>query len=406
MADWLRGQSTRELLTYPLWGYPALLAVIPEPWLRCVQVILGASVVATAWVRWRDVTRSPGALLLMLVGAMPWYALCAGMWPTGISAAFTMLGVLALERAVTMSRMPIALWSGIAFGLAGNMRSEVQALPAVLVLVIWIVEPRPRDRRLRYGLVSAVVAFGMLLPWAFHYRSHTGHFSTTASNSGQVAFISLGQLPNNPWGIKHDDGEADRALVARGSVSNPLSDAGDRELRHAFFEAVETYPGAYARKVLHNLRSILMGGFYVGSLPCAPDAALRIDVLRERIKLKLGLNPNEREIADYHARGIWDTTNVRIQDVLSLMWQVTGTGVGVVLILLALIGALTAVRRFRAELTLSLAGATIAGQLAVCALLQYQPRHVTVVYLPLALFAAEALVTLSAFVAKTRIGLR
>jgi len=295
-----------------------------------------------------------------------------------------------LEQALQSGRLPLAVLGGAMFGACLNVRSELLLwLPAVLAVVVaarWLTG----DRVYQPTTVVAfsVTAILLLVPWSLFYRAQAGHLSLTSSSGGMVAYISLGQLPDNPWRIRHDDDEAWKVLRARGLNVDPVSDQGDRALRDAFSQAILAEPLAYLRKVAHNARSVWLGGFYVGELRV--DDKLQVDVLREHLKLALGLNPNLNEIDAYRAQGVWHVGQLSLWAALALTWQMLGVGLGSLYLLVMLVGLVGTARTWLQHPLLVLLAAIITAQVVLVAALQYQPRHVNVVYLAGAPFVVLA----------------
>ena len=84
-----------------------------------------------------------------------------------------------------------------------------------------------------------------------------------STNGGLVAYISLGQLPNNPWGRKHNDIEGFN-YVSNFGEAYPYTYEADAILKRKALEDIANEPRAFINKVLHNFRSALTGGVYAG----------------------------------------------------------------------------------------------------------------------------------------------
>jgi hypothetical protein len=396
MARWLTGTGERATLTYPIWGYPLLLTVLPQGVLLILQVILGAATLAAVWLRLRATVPWPGLLRWVLLLAVPWYATCAGLWPMAPALCLGLLAVLALEEGLRLRRLLPAVLGGALLGVGLNFRSELLLWPLAMVAIVVVARWLSGDHvyRLTAVVAFAITAMALLVPWSMFYRAQAGHLSLTSSNGGMVEYISLGQLPNNPWQIRHDDGFAVEALRARGLNVDPLSDEGDRAFRTLIRQAIRAEPLAYLRKVAHNARNVWLGGFYTGTLTTDVDDELQIDIFREHCKLALGLNPNLREIATYRAQGVWDRGHLAPWAILALTWQGLGVGLGSMYLLVMLGGLLGTARTWRQQPILVLLAALIAMQIGLVAAIQYQPRHVNVLYVagaPFVVLACDAL---------------
>jgi hypothetical protein len=259
--------------TFPMWGYGWLLAVTSnESALLLFQVALAT---AAAWffVRTLEETGILGSVSArsvkaLLVVSVPWYAANGLRWPYSEAAslllgAFALL-VLALAR--DDARYRLYALSGLLVGLVLNFRSDYIALP---VLTALLVVALGRDRLAlakRMGAWLAVILLA-LVPWIVYAHRATGHLLVTSTNSGHVLYISLGQLPGNPWGITPSDGDPrmHRELRAHfGSDVSSLTYESDRFLRSRFFHLVGQHPAAWLRKDVHNGIHTFTDGFYDG----------------------------------------------------------------------------------------------------------------------------------------------
>jgi len=402
MAQWWMGGPRRDVLTYPMWGYPALLTLLPVGWLQVAQVLAGSATLALVWLAARREVTRPRLLLWLLVLAVPWHALCVGWWPMGPASCLALAAAIGLARAHGVRQAALA---GLLLGLALQFRSEWLLLPPAVLLVSAATRLGRGAPHLQWGTWAtwAVVAVALLGPWALHHRQQTGRLALTSTNGGMVAYVSLGQLPNNPWGIVHDDGYAAAVLKRQGIVAAPWSHTGHQALQRLTVEAITGRPVDYARKVVHNLRNVFLGGLYVGELSTDPADAERLDVLRERVKLLIGLNPNSAEIERYRQTGAWDGPGPSARSLLSLAWQSVGVAVGSIYLLAMVIGLVIVWRTGSPTLLQQVFAALILAQIANVALLQYQPRHVGAVELAGAPFVAEALTLLAARVRSSRV---
>lgn len=265
MAQHFAGTAPREVLTYPTWGYPFLLWVLPNhAWLVGLQVLLGVVAMTWAWTRVQAVLPSSRRLTTILfVAAVPWYALQSVKWPQAVAASLVVLAVLTLEHALKMGRVLTAAIAGVLFGGALYFRSEFLFLVPFLAVFHVVTNPAVRIwARLRIYGIMYLTTLLTLLPWALHFHGETGRYSLTASQGGIVAFISLGQLPGNPWGARYEDEYAFEYLEGQGLPSSGSSIVADSLLMAEFKRRVKENPGAYLKKVAWNGVRIVSGGFY------------------------------------------------------------------------------------------------------------------------------------------------
>ena len=259
--------------TFPMWGYGWLLvATRTEYALLLFQIALA---VGAAWLFLRaleqaEVTpmRTTRLVKALLVVSVPWYAANALRWPYAEAASLLLvsIAVLALALARGDYRYRAYALSGLLFGTALNFRSDFIGLPIVIAVLVVAFGRRRLAVAKRLGVWIAVLLV-TLVPWVVYAHRATGHVLLTSTNSGHVLYISLGQLPGNPWGITPYDGDPrmHRELRAHfGSDVSSLTYASDRFLRSRFFHLVRQHPGAWLRKDVHNAEHTFTDGFYDG----------------------------------------------------------------------------------------------------------------------------------------------
>ena len=274
MANHYRGIAQLELLTYPTWGYPFVLIVIRRYNLVAIpQVLLAAIAMTALFLRLRaELSEHRRAVTMLFVFALPWYLLHSVKWPLSFAASFSVLGVVVLERAMRVESISIGALAGLLFGVALYFRSEFLYLPIFILLVGLLSRFTARLPRMPIAplIACALFAWMLLIPWALHYRQQTGHFSLTASQRGIVAFISLGQLPGNPWRAVYADEYAYEYLDRVAPQLRVNSDAADRLLVDEFKRRVRAEPLAFAAKMAWNGGISLVSGFYGGEIPLSP----------------------------------------------------------------------------------------------------------------------------------------
>lgn len=270
--------------TFPMWGYGWILVITRSE--VALLVLQGLAALASAWlllhVLDRDgLLRGRPQLLVkgLLVVCIPWYAFHALRWPYSEASTLLVLSFSVLLVAVRRSgpAFPLFALSGVLYGGLLNFRSDYILLPVfVIIVIVALSAPRLLQvRRMAIWVAAMVVA---LIPWMIYSHRATGHVLLTSTNSGHVLYISLGQLPANPWGITPSDGDPrmHRELDAhfhRGGISS-LTYSSDNYLRRRFITLVSQHPGAWLHKDLLDARHTLTGGFYNGefiqSRSCEP----------------------------------------------------------------------------------------------------------------------------------------
>ncbi len=265
MAEYFRGHAPREVLTYPTWGYPFVLWLLPRySWIVAVQVVLGA--VAMSWAYQRLKLELPAygrVVTAACLTALPWYALQSVKWPLAFAGSLLLLAVLTLDSALRRSKIFLGVVAGLWLGAVLYFRSEFLLIPLFLPLFHAVANRRwLRWREVAIFTITGLVALVVLVPWAMYYQRQTGRYSLTASQKGIVAFISLGQLPGNPWGAEYKDDYAYNYLKSHGVEAPPNSDVADRVLFDEYKRRVIQHPVAFVEKMVWNGVMVLGKGFY------------------------------------------------------------------------------------------------------------------------------------------------
>ena len=140
------------------------------------------------------------------------------------------------------------------------MRSELLVTILFLVAFLFVGDLRSEART---AAIAVLIALATLGPWVARSVAYDGIVRFGTTNRGGVLYISLGQLPGNPWHIGYSDKYA-FAYARKHGVENPWSPEGGRILTQAFVEAVERHPVAYVRKVAWTAFLSVVGGLYTG----------------------------------------------------------------------------------------------------------------------------------------------
>jgi hypothetical protein len=385
MADHYRGLTHIELLTYPTWGYPLVLILIRVYDLVVIPQVLLAAVAMTAlFFRVRvELSEHQRAVAMLFVFALPWYLLHSVKWPLSFAASFSTLGVVVLERAVRSRSISHGVGAGLLFGAGLYFRSEFLYLPIFIALVGLLSRVTERLPRLPLAplVACALSAWILLIPWALHYRQQTGHFSLTASQRGIVAFISLGQLPRNPWGAVYEDEYAYAYLDQVAPHLGANSDDADRLLFEEFKRRVRAEPLAFAAKMVWNGGISLVSGFYGGEVPLSPAQWDQFRHIKRRPLAVLFPAPSGEQEPDLRTR------------VTLIYWFITKT-VGSVIVLLAFAALAMTLRRGVQSPLLVLLGSMIVYQWLLFIVLSTEPRYKNGLYLymvPFVIAASSAL---------------
>lgn len=231
-----------DFATYPIWGYPIIVGLMPSDGALVAAQIM-AVIITTIILFWKYLHKVEFWVLSPLILTVFLHA--SVKWPD----TWYVMAIMWLLYAVVRNTGWIAFAAGI---VAVNMRSDYLFL-ACFGLCIGLLM-RSSRRIFALALLGAVVS---LIPW--FYFAH----SLTSTNGGLVAFISLGQLPNNPWGIQYADSAGYDYVRSLGEPS-AVTKRGNELLLQAAFENIQRHPGAYIEKVWFNLKGALSNGVYTG----------------------------------------------------------------------------------------------------------------------------------------------
>ena len=273
--------------TFPMWGYAWLLFVTDSK--LVLLVVQNLAAIAAVWFFVRTLeqegvlgTAGSRVLKILVVLSLPWYAFNSLRWPYSIAVALVLVALALLIRGVERKDKiwPFAA-AGIAFGLTLNFRSDYIAVPVFVALGLVALSRVPLRRRLVWAGAWIGATYLLLVPWAVYTQHVTGDPLLTSTNSGHVLFISLGNLPDNTWGITPVDGDPRmvREVQDKFGQEQTLTHRSDEFLRRRFFELVAADPVEYARKDLHNLLTVPGDGVYSGEFfeekECQPDCVDR-----------------------------------------------------------------------------------------------------------------------------------
>ena len=201
------------------------------------------------------------------------------------------LGLLAMERSLQTRSALWGLLTGALFGLGQNFRSELLLLPGLILIVVLLLRKVESFRGLPIKplVVCAGTAFIAQIPWAVHCYFHAGRFSLSESNLGHVAFLGLGNLPGNPWGITPRDDFAQQTVTNAGLKCSSLSFKGSDYLMRQFFGDVKEHPLGYAKSVAARVGVTIALPFGFAMLACTPAEK---ETVRALVGLKKAVSPN------------------------------------------------------------------------------------------------------------------
>lgn len=398
-TDWFPGESMYGpgyfpgSPTYPMWGYPALVGVLWENWLILIaQAVVGA--IAPALLLRMLLRRFPARRVLiytLILAGLPWYMLVSVKWPHGFGQSIAAISLLMLVEALERDSLRRVVYAAVVMGIALNVRSDpLLLLPGFVVVALLLrLIGRGRTFPIRSAVVYAAVAWVCLVPWAFWYRHWNNSIGWTSSNGWFVAYSVLGQYPENPWGVVNDDEWGFQYVLSKGVRNHPFSHQANEVMKTAFFDAVREHPGAYAHKALRNVAHVWVGGFYNGDPRISPQQDTALDIMREKLKIRLGVNPNKVEIERYQRLGQWDTLRPSAKAQAAFGYLLACAALGVLFIFAATLGVVTAWRRILEDPLLLVSFVVIAySVIVIVGILKYEPRFANSIYPYLAVFVA------------------
>jgi hypothetical protein len=258
--------------TYPMWGYGWLLFVTDNQLaLMLIQLLLAICAVAFAVQYFERAGALPAAVLASLkvfMGcAFPWFAFHSYIYPSSISVSVFLIAFILLNRGMSVEHPSWRhiVGSGLLMGLSLNFRSEYCYLPILIMTVLcWF-------GHFRIGaILRAVTWMGCvclaMLPWMVYTRHVCGHALIKSTNAGHVAFISLGNLPGNKWGITDRDDDPLMAQLIHDRFGDlpqahpSLLFEPDLFLQEQYFKRVREEPGEFFRRCVYCARALFRNG--------------------------------------------------------------------------------------------------------------------------------------------------
>ena len=192
--------------TYPIWGYPILMAVLnPLLGIQGVYIFQYVLLLVSFWLVYRyfDLPRWNIPFKMALFhGALIAYAMALSVkWPMAIVAFLLLVFGLLHQR----GRCGLA---SLTLLLAIHFRSEALLMWAVYVGFLLVQSTRGniryrellQTRKNLYGLfLLGTCSLILLTSWPLYQYSQHRQLLLGTSNSGGTLYSGLGQLPNNPW---------------------------------------------------------------------------------------------------------------------------------------------------------------------------------------------------------------
>jgi hypothetical protein len=389
LAAWFDGGPPPTTWTCPPWGYPWLLHLFSLPQTLVLQWAVAVAAMAAVWTTFAQTTRARGLLALLCVAAIPWWVLASLKIADFWSAAFGVLGVVALVRCLATGAARWAIAAGAGFGLSLAFRSEFLLILAAIPLVLAVVARDLVRTRWASLLGALAVTLALALPWGVFRVAHGAPFGIMSSSGGLALYNSLG-FNGNAWGLVAGDQLREREVAAAlGPGVTINSYEGDRWLMARALDHIRERPGEYARKVVHTFRASVLYGFHGISVePLLGEAdAQQYEVLKEQLKLRAGTRMNPLDVEEFRRQGRWQES-FELRSVPLRLWAIAALPLANMALSMAfLLGVIAAsawlVGFDRARLARPAVAVPFAALWAMWALLcltQWEPRQANVLY--------------------------
>lgn len=362
-----------EMALYPIWGYPLLVTLglltgNPDLFLLVVQYFL--SIAGTFFFyKMFELEKRIWHIPLLL----PFFAVMSVKWPDAIVAFGLVMYIYFAIMYLNKSRKSFLLLPGLTLGLISNFRSEYIYLPLVQLVMVFL--PHFKGIKKKFLVLTAVTFFTMLaclLPWAWHSYKYDSQLRFASTNGGGVLYITLGQLPNNPWGIIHKDEYAFRYARSKGE-DNPYSAEGDKLLKQEFVRLVREHPVSYLKKVGYNFLSSLRHGVYIGEY----TTLAMLDKRRLEIENKLSsFNGKFEKIKSITSLELNESMAFLVDRIINKIFKLVFFFLIVLFIYFSI--------AYRSEKNSYLVGMLVSIVLyrfSLVSLIQYEPRHMNSIYL-------------------------
>ena len=251
--------------SYPLWGYPVFVGLIDRLFFSSRDLLISSIQVSLAllsclWVVLPKITRFRSILLSPLF--FPVFFHAAVKWADAIYVLCLIVLVGAIENYADKKPLKLLIIAGFLSAIASNFRPDflyLSIFTLIISLILFLISRQKFTFFLKVTGVIFLASFISLIPWFIH----SGSFNST--NGGLVFYISLGQLPDNPWGRVYNDHAGFE--YAHAMNTEAYSPDGNKLLFQAALRDIKDFPFDYFLKVFHNLKSIFIRGIFGLDIP-------------------------------------------------------------------------------------------------------------------------------------------
>jgi hypothetical protein len=258
-------------VTYPMWGYPLLVAgvaLFSMEWLDAlifaIQVAVGAGLVLM-WLFPLKISWRPRQVAILTCLLVPVFSFVSLRAPDAWAVMAMMFILLCLRNWMQTKRRVWVVSAAIAAAIGVNMRSEllgffVSGTGIALLGVFLIKQIWTRQLAIWFSVLFIGAGIG-LIPWMIHAYRLTGVVLLSSTNSGMTMYEGFAQIPNNPWGRQDCDCEPQRYADSIG-VRDIVSVQGNDALLAASLQDIKKYPMVYVAKVGYNFVRALTSGVH------------------------------------------------------------------------------------------------------------------------------------------------
>jgi hypothetical protein len=257
--------------TYPLWGYPYLIAMagqISLEWLDALVLIFQIVIcfgMIVLWVHALGLEHKPAVLAGWSILLVPVFSFASLRGPEAWIAMGLGLELLCLRYWLLTRKwiwLVVALVTAV---VAVNMRSEWLGFFLGMFLLsfvgVFLTRAQTGQRLAIFMLVVVAGSFMGIAPWVWHAYRLTGVPLFTSTNGGMTFYEGFAQGPENPWHRVDDDG-VPQAYVDSIGISSMVSVEGNNALVAASLADIQAYPLAYLKKMGWVILRALTGGVY------------------------------------------------------------------------------------------------------------------------------------------------
>lgn len=243
---------------YPLWGY-TLITVLDFAKNGFIPFFI-QFILAFIGIEFLFKVFNAEKKYIYLFGLLPFIAIMSMRAPDAIVAFLIIIFIYNLNKS-QIGLNKYSVFSGLTLGLIYNFRSEYSFFILLIFAISLIFKNyRKYSKNLIY---IAIISYALILPWGIRSYFLNNEFRISSTNGGSVAYITLGQLQNNKWGIVANDTTALGIAKSIGEI-NQYTPKADKYFSSLFIKAINEEKTEYLKKATLNLLKVFTSGVYTG----------------------------------------------------------------------------------------------------------------------------------------------